>query len=404
MHQPRRLRTLRFFDLGAYDNCFDEVGNETLTREISRRCYLPANALLLKLIKQHPNIRVAFSISGTALDQFEEYCPEVIESFQRLAQTGCVEFLNETYYHSLACLSSGSEFEAQVARHRMKTATLFGTTSEVFRNTELIYSHETGKRIHELGFRGVMIDGAERIVGTRSPHAVYADAFTSELVMLTRDYRLSDDIAFRYGTHTRHLTAARYVRWLEKLPTDSRAVVLGMDYETFGEHHRVETGIFGFMEALFLLLACHDDFTLSTPSEAIDRLPVKESLALSGFVSWADQERDISAWLGNDMQRDAFDFLGRIGSIISNLDDAELLDTWRYLQTSDHFYYMATKSGSDGEVHNYFSPYPSPYEAFINYMNALTYLSERIRAIHGGSNRHITRIHAETEPEHLTEK
>lgn len=385
-----------------HDHCFADEVNRMITEEVARRCYLPANALLLKLIRQHPNVRVAFSISGVALNQFEQYAPEVIESFRRLAETGCVEFLTETYYHSLSCLVPGQEFEHQIKQHRKKIVTLFGTSSSVFRNTELIYSHETGQRIRALGFGGVLIDGVDRILSGRLPHTPFVDAFTPDLTLLTRDYRLSDEIAFRYASHERPLTAARYVRWLERTPAESKVIVLGMDYETFGEHQRQERGIFGFMEALFLRLACHDDFQMVTPSQVTGTLPATETLSVPGYVSWADQERDMSAWLGNDMQRDAFDFLKRLGSIVEKLHDPALLETWRSLQTSDHFYYMSTKTGSDGEVHNYFSPYPSPYEAFINYMNVLTDFSEQVRALHPTAVQRLHPSDADTGPDALT--
>ena len=379
MHQPRRLRTLRFFDIGANRSYFDDDLNRDIIQRIARNCYLPTNALLLKLIRKYPHIKIAFSISGVALDQFDEYAPEVIDSFRRLAETGSVDFLTETYYHSLSSLIPGNEFELQIAKHEKKIRSLFGIHSKVFRNTELIYSDQTGERIRQLGFKGLIIDGIDRILNHHHPHQIFESCQVSNLKMLMRNYRLSDDISFRFLQNSSALTVEQYMSWLEAIPPHENIVTLAMDYETFGEHQKKETGIFSFLANLFTRLARSRNFRFLTPSEAVEIYDATEKLHVPGFVSWADEERDLSAWVGNEMQRDALDSLIRLEADIKTLLDKNILRQWRALQTSDHFYYMSTKKGSDGDVHNYFSPYPSPYEAFINYMNVLTDFALRVK-------------------------
>lgn len=357
---------------------------------MASQCYLPTNALLLKLIKKDPRIKIAFSISGITIDQLEDYAPEVLDSFRLLAQTGCVEFLTETYYHSLACLLPTNEFDLQVAKHQKKILQHFRVLTKVFRNTELIHSQETANRIHQLGFKGVMIDGVDRVLGAQNCHHVLEHP-GSDLKLLLRDFRLSDDISFRFSQNQKSLTAAEYINWLSKIPQNEKVVNLAMDYETFGEHQKKETGIFSFLETLLSNLARKKNFHFMTPSQAIETLPVSGKLSLPGYISWADQERDLSAWLGNEMQRDAFDSMLKLEQDVKMLHNKTLLNEWRTLQTSDHFYYMSTKKGSDGQVHSYFSPYPSPYEAFINYMNVLTDLGLRVKILKSaGSHRQVS--------------
>ena len=322
-------------------------------------------------------MRVAFSISGTALDQLEQYAPDALDSFRKLAATGNVEFLAETYYHSLSCLMPGNEFELQVAKHQKSILRHFGVLPKFFRNTELIYSDETGRRIHQMGLKGALIDGVDRALGNRSPHHVYTHPSSRTLSLLTRDHKLSDDIAFRFSSTQEPLTANRYIASLDMIAGD--LINVGMDYETFGEHHKTESGIFVFLEELVTRLAADPKYRFVTPSEAVAKIAAAGSLAIPGYISWADQERDVSAWLGNEMQRDAFDSLIQLEANIKMLFDKQLLAIWRALQTSDHFYYMSTKKGSDGQIHSYFSPYHSPYEAFINYMNVLTDLELRVK-------------------------
>ena len=379
VHQPRRLRTLRFFDIGGNRGYFDDELNREIIQRIAANCYLPAHALLLKLIRKHPDIRVAFSISGITIDQLEESAPEVLDSFRALAETGSVEFLGETYYHSLAGVVPGNEFEQQVVKHQEKIRRHFGVLPTFFRNTELIYSNELGERIEQLGFKGVFIDGVDRILQGRSVHHVYRHPSARHLKILLRDYRLSDDIAFRFCGKSSTLTAPAYVQWLREIPPHEDVITLAMDYETFGEHQKKETGIFNFLEGLLTTLAKDKTFRFTMPSEATENTCDAGALSVPGFISWADDERDLSAWLGNEMQRDAFDSLRKMEADIKGLNEKAMLREWRTLQTSDHFYYMSTKRGNDGGVHSYFSPYPSPYEAFINYMNVLTDFALRLK-------------------------
>jgi alpha-amylase len=373
VHQPRRLRAMHFFDIGSVSGCFDDELNKDIMKRVASTCYLPTNALLLKLIKKHPEIRLSFSISGITLEQFEQHAPEVLDSFRALADTGAVEFLCETYYHSLACLMPGHEFEIQALKHAEAIEKYFGKRPTVFRNTELIYNDEVGKRVSMLGFNGIFTDGIQKVVtNKKSVHQLYQHPNEADMKILLRDYLLSDDIAFRFSQNGSRLTAEKYMAWLSDIPASEKVVTVAMDYETFGEHQKKETGILDFLKKLFPALAKSQNHRMLTPTEAINMIEPHATLSVPDHISWADQERDLSAWLGNDMQKDAFESLKKLDREVKSLGNPEILKQWRTLQTSDHFYYMSTKNGSDGTVHNYFSPYPSPYEAFINYMNVLT--------------------------------
>ncbi len=381
IHQPRRLGQYSFFDIGTDRDYFDDGTNENIMRRIAKECYLPANQLLLKLIGRHPHIHITFSISGVALTQMEKYAPSVIESFRMLAETGSVEFLSETYYHSLACLVSTEEFAAQIKMHRRKIHQLLGVQPTVFRNTELIYSDDIGRAVRDLGFNGIFTDGFESILHQHSPNNAYEHPDHNGLRLFFRNYKLSDAIAFRFiqkKLNARPLTAKKFVQWLEAIPEKENLVTLGLDYETFGEHLKKETGIFKFLQNLLIAVAENKKYKMITPSEAIALLPTIDSINVPTPISWADQDRDLSAWLGNEMQRDAFDTLKQLEQSIAKIDNPVIYNTWRHLQTSDHFYYMSTKTGDDGNVHNYFSPYASPYEAFMNYMNILSDFTQRI--------------------------
>ncbi len=380
VHQPKRLGQFSFFDIGTTRDYFDDGLNQLVMRRVSQDCYQPTNLLLLKLFNRFPNLRVTFSISGSALKQMETFSPATLESFRMLAATGKVEFLAETYYHSLACLISREEFNEQVGMHVNKIHQLMGVVPSVFRNTELIYSDAIGKLADDLGFKGIFADGIEKILGERSPNFLYAHPDRNLKVFL-RNYRLSDDISFRFMQKkwgAWPLTPRKYLAWLEKMPDREEFINLSLDYETFGEHLKYETGIFKFLEGLLSAAAKHKNITMVTPSEAIQLLEPADTVKVPENISWADKERNLSAWLGNDMQRDAFITLKKLEIPVKNINNADLLNTWRYLQTSDHYYYMSTKNGDDGNIHNYFSPYPSPYEAFMNYMNVLTDFSLRI--------------------------
>jgi alpha-amylase len=381
VHQPRRLGQFSFFDIGTDRDYFDDGTDQLIMRRVAKECYLPTNLLLLKLITKYPQVRITFSISGSALKQMERFAPAVIESFRMLAATGSVEFLAETYYHSLACLISLDEFTTQVEMHRKKIQQLFGVTPKVFRNTELIYSDDIGRAVNDLGFNGVFTDGVDSLFHQRSPHHIYQHHDGNGLKLFFRNYKLSDDIAFRFAQKEWKdypLTPKKYIQWLAAIPEMENLVTISLDYETFGEHQKKETGIFQFLEGLITKLATHKKYKMITPSEAIQLLSPVDSISVPNPISWADQEHDLSAWLGNEMQRDAFDTLNKLEADVKSLKDAALLNTWRYLQTSDHLYYMSTKTGDDGNVHNYFSPYPSPYEAFMNYMNVLSDFSLRV--------------------------
>jgi alpha-amylase len=372
VHQPLRLRRFRFFDIGSGSSYFDDPLNREILERIARECYLPANILLLKLIKKNPSIRIAFSISGITLDQLEEFTPEVLYSFRALAETERVEFLAETQYHSLSCMIPGEEFEMQILEHVEKINQYLGVRPRVFRNTELIYNDDIGKRVANLGFNGVFCDGVEKILGFRSAHHLYEHPTESGLKILLRNYRLSDDIAFRFRSVDQSLTAEKYLSWLNAVPTEQSLINVALDYETFGEHQKKSTGIFNFLEELLEKIPSQKGLRMVTPSEAIELEKSKEKLSVPVHISWADRERDLSAWLGNPIQQDAFDTLLALEPKIRVIADPILWKCWRLLQTSDHFYYMCTKQDDDGNVHAYFNPYPSPYEAFINYMNVLS--------------------------------
>lgn len=377
VHQPSRLRPFQFFDIGTGPPYFDDDLNEKILNRITANCYLPTNRLLLNLIKKYPEIKITFSISGTTIEQFEAYSPEVLLSFRDLAATGNVEFLGETYYHSLACLISPSEFEDQIVKHTEKIKQHFGVLPKFFRNTELIYNNDIGYKINSLGFQGIITDGIESILCNRSAHHVYSHPAHTKLKILLRNYRLSDDIAFRYSPED--LTVEQYIRWLSEIPADQTLINLAMDYETFGEHKKSNTGVHSFLENLLEAIVNHSDYRMLIPSEAARTIEPHSQLFVPQYISWADKERDLSAWLGNDMQRDAFDSLKKLEKKLKLLNNPELLHTWRHLQTSDHFYYMSTKTDADGSVHSYFSPYCSPYEAFINYMNVMSDFSLHLK-------------------------
>jgi alpha-amylase len=399
VHQPVRLRPFSFFDIGNGQAHFDDGHNREVIQRVSRACYLPTNAMLLRLIAEHPEVRIAFSVSGSVIDQFREYAPEVLESFKALAQSPSVEFLGETDYHSLACLMPGDEFEIQVLDQVAKLHEHFGVRPTIFRNTELIYSDDVARRAEALGFRGILADGAERLLHQRSPHHLY-QAPDSEMKLMLRNYRLSDDIAFRYIQDGKALTTTKYMSWLSGLPAGEELVVLGMDYETFGEHHR-DSGILQFLESFLKAVARHKSFRMLTPSEVIATHSVHETLSVPHYTSWADEERDLSAWLGNDMQNDAFESLMRLEQDVRRTNDAALTDHWRKLQTSDHFYYMSTKKNADGNVHAYFSPFNSPYEAFINYMNVLQDFTLLVKSrVESLKEEVATSVRAETERQH----
>lgn len=382
VHQPYRLRHYRFFDIGHHDDYFDEGYNAFIMNKVAEKCYRPANRLLLELIgKSGGRFKICFSISGTALDQFETYTPDVLVSFRELASTNCVEFLAETSTHSLASLKSESEFRGQVSEHAHRIEELFGKRPVILRNTELIYSDRIGEMAARLGFKGMLTEGADHVLGWRSPNYLYAHP-ENTLKLLLKNYKLSDDIAFRFSDphwNERPLTANKYVHWLEAVPQEESIINLFMDYETFGEHQWADSGIFEFLKALPDQVFEHSNYGFVTPSEAIEKLKPVSPLSIPHPISWADEARDLSAWLSNDLQRDAFESLYRLNDLMQRCDDQRMKQTWKYLQTSDHFYYMCTKYFADGDVHKYFNHYNSPYEAYINFMNVLSDFEMRLR-------------------------
>ena len=371
VHQPTRLRLYRFFDIGKDSHYYDDFANRTILRRVAQKCYLPMNQQMLELInKNKGKFKIAYSISGSALEQFQRFCPEVIASFKALAETGKVEFLAETYYHSLASLASESEFRAQVEKHAAKIEELFGVKPTAFRNTELIYSNGIGEMVYDMGYKTMLTEGARHIMGWRSPNYVYTGETQPKLKLLLRNYTLSDDIAFRFSQNK--VTAEQYVGWLKDNAKEGDIVNLFMDYETFGEHQGAESGIFDFMRELPAAVIKDGTFSFVTPSEATKKYKAVSDIAVDDPISWADEERDLTAWLGNELQNEAFKKVYAMTEKLSIVNDPELWDDFGHLQESDHFYYMCTKFFSDGEVHKYFNPYDTPYEAFINYMNVIS--------------------------------
>jgi len=376
VHQPFRLKKYRFFDIGNDHSYYNDYENRTIMRKVAEKCYLPANQLMLDLVNEYgDNFKIAYSLSGTVIDQFELYAPDVLESFQKLFATGRVELLDETYSHSLSALRPEDVFEYQVNRHRRKVKELFGLQPKIFRNTELIYSDEIGEKVAKLGYEGMLTEGARHIMGWKSPNYLYCNAINPKLKLLLKNFKLSDDIAFRFSNQAWDeypLTAEKYVSWLNAIDPNEEVINLFMDYETFGEHQWKETGIFDFMRALPEKVFKYSDYQFHTPSEVVAKYNPVGKLNVPYPISWADEERDLTAWLGNELQNEAFENLYKLFERVKELDDPELWRDWLYLQTSDHFYYMCTKWFSDGDVHKYFNPYSSPYEAFINYMNILS--------------------------------
>ncbi|WP_303923208.1 glycoside hydrolase family 57 protein [Draconibacterium sediminis] len=384
IHQPFRHRRYRFFDIGNDHYYYDDYSNESIIRNIADKSYLPANKLLLELAKKlGDKFKVAFSITGVALEQFELYAPDVIESFQKLAKTGCVEFLAETYSHSLSSLRDIHAFTDQVKKHDDQIFRLFGQKPRVFRNTEMIYSDEIGEKVAKLGYSAMLTEGAKHVLGWKSPDFLYVNAINPRLKVLMRNYKLSDDIGFRFSDKNwdKHpLTAEKYVGWLEKVGEKEEVINLFMGYDSFGTRQPKEAGIFDFLKALAEQVVKSDKLKFSTPSEAVNELQPISVVSVPHPISWSDEERDLSAWLGNEMQKEAFDKLYAMKGQMARCTDAVLQKDWNYLQASDHFFYMSTKYFADGNPHKSYSHFDSPYEAFINYMNVLSDFKIRLNA------------------------
>jgi alpha-amylase len=376
LHQPRRVRRYQVFDIGSGSSYFDETRNADTLRRVAAHCYLPATRMLTHLARTE-GARVSMSISGALVEQLVSTSPETLESLQALVASGGAELLSETSQHSLASLRSPEEFTDQVMLHRALMKTTFGVTPRVFRNTELIISDHLTPVVSKLGFDAMLVEGADAVLGWRSPNHVYASHAAPSLRLLARNYRLSDDVAFRFSARDWSewpLTAEKYAAWIAANPGD--VVNVFMDFETFGEHQHEGSGIMHFLGALPAALR-RAGVKMVTPSELAQRKPVGQ-LSYPGAMSWADTERDVSAWLGNGLQHAAHERLYAMRDSVLGTRDSELIHTWRQLSTSDHFYYMSTKWHADGDVHTYFSPYNSPYDAYISYMNVLRDVEQRV--------------------------
>ena len=377
VHQPYRLRTYRFFEIGKKHYYYDDFNNRMYMRRVAEKCYLPMNELLMRQFEKFGDkVKVAFSFSGVVIEQMQQYAPDVLESFQKLVATGNVEVLSETYAHSLASLTNPDEFKRQVLAHKKLMKETFGVTPKTFRNTELIYSDEIGAAVADMGYSLMLTEGAKHLLGWKSPNYMYANAINPKLKVLLRNFKFSDEIAFRFVQDS--FTADDFVSWLNQIPDDEEVVNVFMDYETFGEHQSSTTGIFDFMERLPEAILSNSGFSFATPHELEKTLQPVCAVNAPSPLSWSDEERDLTAWLGNPLQDDAFKSLYDLSNKVKRIKDEELHQDWNYLQTSDNFYYMCTKWLSDGVVHKYFNHYPSPYDAYVNYMNVLTDFADRV--------------------------
>jgi alpha-amylase len=379
IHQPFRLKRYRFFDIGNDHYYYDDFQNEEIIRQIAERCYVPANQTLLEMIKtSQGKFKAAFSISGTALEQMEIYTPEVIDGFRELAKTGNVEFLAETYAHSLASLGDQEEFKEQVILHQNKIYNLFGVKPKVFRNTELIYSDEISHTVYQLGYKGMLTEGAKHILGWKSPNYIYTSAIHPQLKLLLKNDRFSEDISIRFHNYSWSeypLTADKYISWIASTPAEEQIINLFMNYDVLGSFHPAESGIFEFFKAL-PRFAEEKGIGFSLPSEVFALLKPAGPISVLYPMSWVDEEKDCSSWMGNVLQQEAFGKITGISERVRLIEDRRIRQDWNYLQSSDHFYYMNTKHpGEKG-----FSPYDNPYDAFNNYMNVLSDFIFRVNA------------------------
>ena len=387
VHQPWRVREYTVFDTAENHDYFSTTrelhrDNREIFLKVADKSYRPMNALLRTLLEQHPDFKVSLSITGTFIDQAEAWAPDVLDSFCELVKTGRVEIVSETYYHSLAFFYSRSEFEHQVELHRQKIRDVFGVETSVFRNTELSYNNELAKWADEYGFKGILTEGWDPVLGWRNANYVYRPADTTSIKLLMKNYQLSDDIAFRFSNkawESYPLHADTYDTWVnDALGDDGNVVNLFMDYETFGEHQWADTGIFDFFADFVGRWLKNPANTFYTVSEACDSFEPVDMVDCPQTITWADTERDLTAWLGNSMQHEAMRHLYDLESDVLRTNDKQLIEDWRRLTTSDHAYYMCTKYFTDGDVHAYFSPYDSPYDAFLYFMNAVRDVRYRV--------------------------
>lgn len=373
VHQPNRLKNYSFFEIG-HDHFYENDGlNKEVLFKVAEKCYLPANQMLFELIEHcKGKFKVALSLSGTVMEQFEYFHPRVLSSFRRLVDTGYVEILSETYYHSLASVYSKTEFKEQIKKHSEKVKELFNVTPVSFRNTELIYNNELAQYIEELGFENILTEGVSSKLGGNHPNQVFKVPNSKSINVLTRNLKLTDDIAFRFTNKAwEHypLDVKKYAKWVKDEPGE--VVSLFMDYETIGEHNWADSGIFDFWRGFVNeFVSTNNSFVLPREITALEKAPVYD--VHEEYISWADTEKDLSAWQENYMQKEALDKVYGLEKYLVQCDDKDLWHIWRKLQTSDHFYYMSTKQANDGAVHDYFSPYATPYDAYIFFMNALT--------------------------------
>lgn len=385
VHQPFRIGNYSFFDIGTDNSYEDDLKNEEILHKVADKCYLKTNQKMLELIRRHDGkFKICYSISGTAIEQFEKYRPDVLQSFIDLANTGCVEFLAETYSHSLSFVYSKNEFVRQVKKHGKMIKKYFNQEPKIFRNTELIYNNELAVFLEGMGYKGVICEGVDRLLNGRSPNFLYKPQGADKTKLLLKNHLLSDDIAFRFsdkGWKEFPLTADKFSTWVHSIAGQGETVNLFMDYETFGEHQWESTGIFNFLDHLPAQILKHSDFDFKTPSEVIASYPTRDTYDAHDFISWADTERDLSAWLSNSMQHEALKQIYSLENKVKACGNNEILKIWERLQTSDHFYYMCTKFWNDGDVHKYFSPFESPYDAYMYYMNVFSDLECKLTDI-----------------------
>jgi alpha-amylase len=390
MHQPWRLKHYSIFSVDHDHDYWTEkdwyagTNNERIFKKVAEKSYRPMLARLEKCINTYAGFKFSLSITGTFLDQAEEWAPDIIDTLKRLTKSGRVEIVAETYYHSLAFFYDREEFEAQVKLHQDRIHKLFGVKSKVFRNTELSYNNELARWADEYGFKGILAEGWDKILEWRSPNFVYRPEGCKNIKLLMKNYRLSDDVAFRFSDkHWKEwpLTVDKYIQWLETDTLRGPLINLFMDFETFGENIWEDTGIFEFFEHLVYRWDRDKNNNFLTVSEACDSAEPTADISMPWTVTWADTERDLSAWLGNSMQHEAMKAVYEIKPDVLASGDKDLIEDWRRLQTSDHPYYMCTKYFNDGDVHAYFSPYDSPYDAFLYYMNSLRDMRGRLDGV-----------------------
>lgn len=382
IHVPYQLKRYRFFDIGNYHHYYDEFSIRTYIQKIATQCYLPMNKVLLDIIKEYgKKFKVAFSITGETIEQLEKYAPNVLDSFKELAATGSVEFLCETYAHSLAFLKDETELERQLLKQKKAIQHHFGQEPTVVRLTGLIYSDQIGEKVAKMGFKGMIAEGAKHVLGWKSPNYIYTNANNAKLKILLRNYQLSDDIAYRFSDRSWDqwpVTTEKYVSWLDNIGENDEVVNLFMDYITFGERHNRSTGIFEFMRFLPKQIFEHNKFDFATPGEVVKKHQAVAPVHVPYPISWSEEERDLSIWLGNDLQSDAFNSLCELGEKVRFVDDGNITQDWERLQDSDHYYYMGTKWLADGTARRFKNVYSSPYDAYINYMNVLSDLTARV--------------------------